>query len=115
MGIKMQIKVNGKEFDVKLEKNSTSKEFQKRLPLQLNMKDLNSNEKFIYLDTDLPSHPTDVHRINNGDIMLFGENCIVIFYKSFNTSYQYTKIGKIVNPEGLESVLGKGNAQVDFQ
>lgn len=115
MGKRMQIKVNGKVFDIKIESNPTSAEFQKRLPLKLNMKDLNSNEKFIYLDRDLPSNPTEVHRINNGDIMLYGENCIVIFYKSFNTSYHYTKIGKIVNPEGLESVLGKGSVQVDFQ
>ncbi len=111
---KMQIKVNGKIFDISLENNSTSKEFQKRLPLQLNMKDLNSNEKFIYLDKDLPSDPTDVYRINSGDIMLYGANCIVIFYKSFNTTYQYTKIGKIINPEGLENALGKGNTIVGF-
>ena len=110
----MQIKVNGKVFDVRLENNATSNEFLKRLPLHLNMKDLNSNEKFIYLETDLPSNPTDLKRINNGDILLYGDNCIVIFYKSFNTSYQYTKIGKIVNPEGLENVLGKGNVMVDF-
>ena len=112
---KMQIKVNGKVFDVRLENNITSKELQKRLPLQLNMKDLNSNEKFIYLDTGLPENPTNVNNINIGDIMLYGDNCIVIFYKSFNTTYQYTRIGKIVNPEGLESVLGKGSVQLDFQ
>lgn len=111
----MQIKVKGKVFDVRLENNATSNEFQKRLPLHLNMQDLNSNEKFIYLETDLPSNPTDLKRINNGDILLYGDNCIVIFYKSFNTSYQYTKIGKIVNPEGLENVLGKENVMVDFQ
>lgn len=110
----MHININGKSFAIKLENNATSKEFQKRFPLQLNMKDLNTNEKFIYLDKDLPSNPTDVNRINNGDIMLYGVDCIVIFYKSFNTTYQYTKIGKILNPEELENVLGKGNAMVGF-
>lgn len=110
----MHLKVNGKIFDISLENNATSKEFQKRFPLLLNMKDLNHNEKFIYLDTGLPSNPTDVNRINNGDIMLYGDDCIVIFYKSFNTTYQYTKIGKILNPDELENVLGKGNAMVGF-
>ena len=110
----MQIKVNGKFFDVRLENNITSKELQKRLPLHLNMKDLNNNEKFIYLDTGLSTNATNVNKINIGDILLYGDNCIVIFYKSFNTTYEYTKIGKIVIPEGLESVLGKGNVQVDF-
>ncbi|MFN5479866.1 MAG: cyclophilin-like fold protein [Chitinophagaceae bacterium] len=39
---------------------------------------------------------------------------MVVFYKSFNTTYQYTRIGKIINSEGLESILGKGNAIVGF-
>lgn len=112
---KMQLKIKNKIFDVRLENNETSKEFQKRLPLHLNMKDLNSNEKFFYLDADLPSNSTNINRINIGDILLYGDNCIVIFYKSFNTPYQYTKIGKIISPEELETTLGKGNIQVEFQ
>ena len=34
--------------------------------------------------------------------MLFGSNCLVIFYKTFNTSYSYTKIGHIENMPDLD-------------
>lgn len=33
--------------------------------------------------------------------MLYGDNCLVIFYKSFSTNYDYTKIGHIDNLPNL--------------
>ena len=43
--------------------------------------------------------------------MLYGDNCLVIFYKSFDTSYSYTKIGHINNlPD-----LGNDNVLVKFE
>ena len=39
--------------------------------------------------------------------MLFGNNCLVVFYKSFNTNYNYTKIGTIDNKEVLDSLDNK--------
>ena len=53
--------------------------------------------------------------INAGDLMLYGSNCLVIFYESFSTSYSYTKIGHIDNPEGLAETLGSGNIKVTFE
>ena len=35
--------------------------------------------------------------------MLYGNNCLVIFYKSFDTSYSYTKIGHIEDLNELEN------------
>ena len=46
--------------------------------------------------------------------MLYGTDCLVIFYESFSTSYSYTRIGKIDNPDGLENVLGPGSIQISI-
>lgn len=46
--------------------------------------------------------------------MLYGDDCIVLFYDSFTTPYSYTKIGYIENADGLENAVGKQDAQVSF-
>ena len=43
--------------------------------------------------------------------MLYGNNCLVILYKSFDTSYSYTRIGHI---DDLPN-LGNGNITVKFE
>ena len=106
---KINVTINGAKYIANLEENETVKEFINLLPSEFNMSELNGNEKYIYLDTNLPSNPVSVKHINKGDIMLYGDNCLVIFYKSFDTSYSYTKIGHIdnLNNLGNDSVLVK--------
>jgi hypothetical protein len=101
--------IKGKEYKIDLENNETANSFVGLLPQELNMKELNGNEKYIYLDTTLPTNSSNPKRINAGDVMLYGDNCLVIFYKSFDTSYSYTKIGHIDNLPNLgnDSILVK--------
>ena len=93
--------INGKEYTINLEDNETAKSFVNMLPHELNMEELNGNEKYVYLNTSLPTNPYNPKKINTGDVMLYGNNCLVIFYKSFETSYSYTKIGHIDNLPNL--------------
>lgn len=103
--------INGKEYIIDLEDNSTTKSFVKILPKKFEMSDLNNNEKYIYLDTSLPTNPYNPKEIESGDVMLFGNDCLVIFYRSFNTSFSYTKIGHIDNlPD-----LGKENIVIKIE
>ena len=100
------------KFSATLENNETTKELLQRLPLEIEMKELNGNEKYYYFDEHLPRNASLVNKINVGDIMLFGDNCLGVFYQSFATSYSYTKLGKIDNPDSLAEVLGSGNIKV---
>ena len=103
----LTIKINDKEFIINLENNKTALEFAEMLPLSLSMTELNGNEKYVYLDETLTTDSYNPKHIEAGDVMLYGNNCLVIFYKSFDTSYSYTKIGHIDNlPDlGSENVL----------
>ena len=93
----MKVLIDNKEYTISLEDNETADNLKSKLPLDLNMNDLNNNEKYVYLDFNLPTNEKKVNTINKGDVMLFGSNCLVIFYKTFNTTYSYTKIGHIDN------------------
>jgi len=113
-GAAMHISINGSAFAVTLEENATAREFAAMLPLTLHMDDLHSNEKYHNLKVLLPSAPKPVESVHAGDIMLFGDNCIVIFYKSFSTPYRYTRIGRMDNADELERVCGSGSITVSF-
>ena len=110
---KINLNINGNDFTVTLEDNETSRELVNRLPLSITMNELNGNEKYYYFDEDLPSNPVKVDIINKGDVMLYGDNCLVIFYDTFTTSYSYTKIGTIDNPDDLDMV-GNNNVIVNI-
>ena len=109
---KMNIQIDNKTFTVIVENNKTVKELYQKLPITLEMSDLNNNEKYCYLDFTLPTDSKSVKNIKKGDVMLFGNSCLVIFYKSFTTSYSYTKIGYIENPADIETALGRKDIKV---
>lgn len=111
----MKIIVNGKEFSAKFCDTKAAEEFKAMLPLTLDMSELNGNEKYIYLDNRLTAASENVGHINSGDIMLYGSNCVVLFYESFSTPYSYTRIGYIEDPAGIEKAVGSGNVTVTFK
>ena len=110
----MKISINGIPFTATLESGAAAQAFARLLPLEINMSELNVNEKYCYLDEPLPQNAERVGRIEAGDIMLWGDDCVVIFYESFATSYSYTRLGKITGTENLAHAAGAGTARVKF-
>lgn len=107
---KMFATINGEKLEIQLEDNPTTAAFLKMLPLEVTMSDLNRNEKYVYLDESLPTNAYNPGSIEAGDVMLYGDDCLVIFYESFDAEYSYTKIGYI---DGLPE-LGDDNVVVEF-
>lgn len=114
-GNKMKITIGSVIFTASLNDNVTVTAFKAMLPLTINMSDLNANEKFFYFSTILPTNASPGGSIRGGDLMLYGNNCLVLFYESFNTSYSYTRLGRVDNNTGLASTLGLRNVVVRFE
>lgn len=113
--ININITVGNKTFTATPEDNDTAKAFVKQLPLTVDMSELNGNEKYNYLTSNLRvDKSTCPDRINEGDLMLYDNNCLVLFYKTLNTSHRYLKLGHIENTTGLAESIGLGSVEITF-
>lgn len=111
----INIIIGSKTFTATLADSETGEAFAALLPLSVTMNELNGNEKYHYLSSSLPTAANQPGTIHAGDLMLYGNNCVVLFYETFNTSYSYTRLGAIDNPSGLAAALGFGNVSVRFE
>ncbi|WP_256582899.1 cyclophilin-like fold protein [Pseudomonas sp. HMWF032] len=46
--------------------------------------------------------------------MVYAADTLVIFYRTFKSSYPYTRRGRVDNPETLAEVLGRNDVTVHF-
>jgi hypothetical protein len=111
----MKIDVGARTFSVTLEDNPTVAKLNSLLPMTLDMVEMNGNEKYVHLSSTLPTDEFKPGTIRNGDIMLYGDRSVVIFYKTFKTSYGYTGLGRIDDPTDLAAALGEGDVRVTFE
>ncbi len=113
--MKLKITIGSKSYTATLYDNATAREFKTMLPMTLNMNEHNQNEKYSSLSKNLSTAASNPGTIHTGDLMLFGMNTLVLFYKTFSPSYNYTKIGEINDSSGLEAALGTGSVSVVFE
>ena len=113
--MKLKITIGTNIFTATFYNNATATAFKAKLPMTINMSELNGNEKYFDLPGNLPANASNPGTIQTGDLMLYGANTLVLFYKTFSTSYSYTALGRIDNPSGLAAALGSGNVTVTFE
>lgn len=113
--IPVTLTIGSKTFTAKFYDNKTAGELIGKMPITLSMKELNGNEKYHYFDTDFPVQETSPKQIHAGDIKMYGSDCLVAFYKSFSTSYQYTSIGYVEDASGFAKTVGNGSVKITFQ
>jgi hypothetical protein len=112
--MRMRIEVGPTTLSVTLSDNATARAFRAMLPFTLRMEDLNANEKHGRLPSSLPVNASDPRTIQEGDLMLYGTNTLVLFYKTFATSYEYTRLGRLDDPSALAAALPSGDVMVRF-
>jgi hypothetical protein len=114
--VNIEIIIQNETFSAMLYDNETAKAFFDLLPMTLTMSELNGNEKYSSIENRLPTNAYNPSNIRAGDLMLYGSNCLVLFYDSFPTSYSYTPLGKIddFNNNNMVGLLGNGDIEVTF-
>ncbi|MDE6727058.1 MAG: hypothetical protein K2J80_03840 [Oscillospiraceae bacterium] len=109
----IQIVIGSREFSAVLYDNAAAA-LKDLLPMTLDMSEFNGNEKYNYLSDKLPTDQSSPKKICAGDIMLYGDNCLVLFYEDLSTSFSYTPIGRLNDPEGLAKAVGRGSVTVTW-
>ena len=111
----MKITIGAAVFKATLYDNATASAFKSLLTLTVNMNELNGNEKYVDLPRNLPMNATNPGTIQNGDLLLYGSATLVLFYKTFSTSFSYSKLGRIADVTGLVAALGTGKVMGLFE
>lgn len=110
----MWMTVGDRRFAITLSDNAAARAFAAQFPLTLDMSDLNGNEKHAELPRALPTDASRPGTIRNGDLMLYGADTLVVFYLTFKSSYSYTRLGRVDDPDDLAKVFGRGTVRIDL-
>lgn len=110
---KLTVSVGTRNFSAVLYLSAAAEAFAEMLPMTVEMQAM-AHEKYCDLPHTLPTATEHIGAIEAGDLMLWGDDCLVLFYESFTTSYSYTRLGVVENPAGLAEALGSGTVTVSF-
>ena len=110
----MWMTVGERRIAITLTDNAAARAFAAQLPLTLDMSELNGNEKHADLPKPLPANASRPGTIRNGDLMLYGADTLVVFYLTFQSSYSYTRLGRVDDPSDLPRALGPRSIRVVF-
>ena len=108
----MWMTVGERRFAITLADNAAARAFAGLLPLTLNMRELNGNEKYAKLAKSLPANESQPGTIRSGDLMLYGKDTLVVFYLTFESAYSYTRLGRVDDPAGLAQALGRQGVRI---
>lgn len=110
--VKIEMDVNGENFEVYLESNKAAQELVDLLPLSIELRDFGGFEKVGSIGTSLTTQDQYI-TTNPGDIVLYQGNQIVLFYGS--NSWSYTRLGYIEDVDRFEEIVGNGNIKITMR
>lgn len=105
----IKINVAGTIYTAVSESTKAAENFLTQLPLDIEMTDLNENEKRGYTYFKMATEARKLGKIEIGDILISGDSYIIIATKTFKSNQKYTKLGHIQNlgdvPKGTIKVF----------
>ncbi|HEX2541637.1 MAG TPA: cyclophilin-like fold protein [Caldimonas sp.] len=110
----MWMSVGERRFAITLAANESARALAALLPLTLDMSEHNGNEKYARLARRLPTDASRPGTIRSGDLMLYGSDTLVVFYATFESTYSYTRLGRLDDPTRLAQALGPSDVRVVF-
>lgn len=112
--VNITVQIDRQHFTLTLNDSPAARAFVNRLPLTLDMAELNGNEKHADLAEALPENPVRPGHLRAGDLMLYGDKTLVLFYSRFDSGYRYTPLGRVDNPVGLAQAVGNQSVRIHF-
>lgn len=112
--VNITVQIDRQHFTLTLNDSPAARAFVNRLPLTLDMAELNGNEKHADLAEALPENPVRPGHLRAGDLMLYGDKTLVLFYSRFDSGYRYTPLGRVNHPAGLAQVVGNQSVRIHF-
>lgn len=106
--------IGQRRFGITLADTAAARAFVDAFPLSMEMAELNGNEKHADLRKPLPASATRPGTIRNGDLLLYGTRTVVVFYATFDSSYSYTRLGRVDDPAALAQAVGTQGVRVTF-
>ncbi len=103
----MRIQIGGQGCEVILGEGEAARALAALLPLELRMEELNGNEKHGELPVPLPVSPQLPGTIRRGDLLLWGDRTLVLFYAGLHSPYRYTVLGRLADPSCLGGIEGQ--------
>ena len=114
--MQISVTVNDVPFTATVEDSVAGRELLARLPLTLQMEELHGNEKYCYTGEPFGGEQYVPETIEAGDLMVFGSDCLVLFYDTFsNGGWSYARGGWVDDPTGLAEACSGGTATVAFE
>ena len=103
------VKFGTKTYKAKSTSTETTKSFLESLPVTLDMKDVDDNQKYGCMYYKITSESAKTNKVKKGDVLLSGESCLIVATEDFKTINKYVVLGHIDNlddvPEGLVKAI----------
>ena len=104
-----------KVYALKWADTKAAAELRQQLPLARTVTELHGNEKYYKLQQHLTAADEDVREIHKGDVMLFDGQYVVVFYQDFQTTYRYTRLGRVEAANDLDAAVVAGDVVLNLQ